>query len=103
MRLIRQGVVLALTLVIFGGLPLYAQQNVGGIVGTVTDPSGAVVPRATTSAVDQGTGLTSTTQTSSSGYFTFTSLPIGRYKVSVRAVGFQTYQRSDIPVVSGET
>ena len=81
----------------------YAQMNVGNIVGTITDPTGAVVPSAKLALVNQATQVTQETQTNASGFYTFKALPVGRYKLSVTLSGFQTYERPDIQVVSGET
>jgi carboxypeptidase family protein len=81
----------------------YGQMNVGSIVGTITDPTGAVVPSAKIILVNQGTQVTQETQTNASGFYTFKALPVGRYKLSVTLSGFQTYERPDIQIVSGET
>src|SRR5262245_11355043 len=83
-------------------MSLHAQMNVGTIVGTVTDSSGAVVPAVKLVAVNQGTQVTRETQTNSSGSYTFKALPVGRYNVTGTLAGFQTYERT-VQVVSGET
>jgi Carboxypeptidase regulatory-like domain len=90
-------------LILFPCLSLRSQMNVGGIVGTVTDTSGAVVPAAKVSAVNEGTTLAQTTVTNSTGSYVFNALPIGHYTVTVTASGFQTVKRISIQVVSGET
>jgi hypothetical protein len=89
--------------ILFCALALHAQMNVGNIVGTVTDSSGAVVPAANVLAVNQGTGLSLKTTTGSSGLYALNSVPIGQYELTVTLPGFETYQRPDIPVISGET
>jgi len=71
----------------------FAQQTSGGIVGTVTDPSGAVVPRATVTATNTDQGTTWTTQTNKVGNYNFPRLPAGDYKVKVQAKGFATAER----------
>ena len=66
-------------------------QNVvtGGISGTVTDPSGAVVPNATLTLKNTGTGETQTTTTGSTGLYNFPLLKPGAYTVSIAQSGFR--------------
>ncbi len=68
----------------------YAQGGANGtILGTVTDNSGAVVANAAVEVTNVATGVTSHTQTSSTGDFTAPYLTPGTYKVTVSAAGFQ--------------
>src|SRR5450755_4540397 len=60
----------------------------GDLVGTVTDPSGAVLPDATVSLKSNATGETRNTTTNSSGIYRFSLLNPGSYTVSVTAQGF---------------
>ena len=71
-----------------------AQETTGGLEGTVTDPSGAVVPGAHISLT--GTTLVGTKEgsTDSSGYYRFANLPPGTYTVKVTAKGFETLEQS---------
>ena len=66
-------------------------QNVvtGGISGTVTDPSGAVVPNATINLKSNSTGETQTTTTSTTGLFNFPLLKPGSYSVTIAQSGFK--------------
>jgi len=85
----------------FGALvvPLAAQVRItGGITGTVTDPSGAVIPGATVQLVDEGTGQTKETVTSGQGVFQFPDLNSGRYTVTVSLQGFQTAKYDKVVV-----
>jgi hypothetical protein len=66
-------------------------QNTGSILGSVTDPSGAVLPNASVTAADAEKGVTRTVQTSKSGEFSLTSLPVGTYILTVSVPGFQTF------------
>ncbi len=75
-----------------------AQTNEGSIAGNVLDQSGAVVPGATVTAKNTATGNTYTTTTTSSGSFTFPSVTLGTYDVTVTAPGFQTSQRQGVVV-----
>jgi Carboxypeptidase regulatory-like domain/TonB-dependent Receptor Plug Domain len=71
---------------------LFSQAGVASISGLITDPSGAVVPGVQVTAVNQATQLSRTTASDNSGYYTFTSLPIGKYNISVKQVGFDNRQ-----------
>jgi hypothetical protein len=67
-----------------------AQTVTGTITGTVTDPSGAVIPGAHIVAVNTDTGVNSSATSDSAGVYRIGFLPIGRYQVSVEATGFGT-------------
>src|SRR5262249_56719573 len=75
----------------------------GTILGTVTDPSGAVVTGANVTVKNVNTGLERTTQTSADGSYSVPELPIGTYTVTVTQSGFQTAVTREVDVdVSGE-
>jgi len=66
-------------------------QNVtGNIVGSVKDSSGASVPKATVTVVNQGTGIDFKTETNADGDYVAPGLPGGQYEVRVEAAGFRT-------------
>jgi Carboxypeptidase regulatory-like domain len=72
----------------------------GVILGTVTDPSGAAVPRATVRLVNADTGLVRTASTDSVGSFEFLAVPVGsNYRVEVEAKGFQKTSQSHITLL----
>ncbi len=75
----------------------------GAITGTVTDPSGAVVPGATITATNNATGLSVSQTSASAGEFTISPLDAGVYAIVVKAVGFETLQQQDVHVNSLET
>jgi len=82
---------------------LMAQTFRGTILGTVTDPSGAVVPGAKVVVRNVATGLERTTQTSADGSYSVSELPIGSYSVTVTQSGFQSSVTSGVAVdVAGE-
>src|SRR5262245_47736414 len=83
--------------------PVLCQQNVGSISGHVVDSSGAVIPNATVIALHKQTGVKREAVSTSAGIYTFRALQIGDYTITVSMAGFKTYERADIPVVSGET
>ena len=66
-----------------------AQQTSGGITGTVTDTTGALVTGATVTAVNDQTGLTRTETTSADGTYSFVNLPIGSYTLTFTHTGFR--------------
>jgi hypothetical protein len=82
--------------------PAFAQLTTADILGTVTDPSGAVVPNATITIINLGTNEQRTGQTSGSGDYTFTLLPVGHYSVTVKAPGFQSSVTKDLSVEAGD-
>ena len=81
-----------------GGLILHAQDT-GWITGTVTDPSGAAVPKATVNLMLRaGSRPIATTVTSAQGLFTLQSLRPVYYDLTVDAAGFQQYKLDNVKV-----
>src|SRR6202051_2679820 len=78
-----------------------AQTYRGAINGTVTDPSGAVIPSAEVKAKAQATDITRTTTTTSDGEFVFQDLPVGIYSVIVTASGFPEMAIDNVSVTQG--
>jgi len=74
----------------------------GAVSGTVTDPSGAVVPNTTVTLVDKGTGTTQTRITNSAGLYTFSLLQPGSYVLSVAHSGFMK-ESQPVEVTLGQT
>ncbi len=71
-------------------------QTTGVITGTVSDPSGAVVPNAAVVVKSTGTGEERRFETNSSGIYAAYALPVGRYDITVTAAGFKKAAHSDI-------
>ena len=88
--------VLAFLLVAVTGL--WAQTFRGTILGTVNDPSGAVVAGAKVTVKNIGTGLERSTETSADGSYSVPELPIGTYTVTVTQTGFQTFVARGVAV-----
>ena len=65
----------------------------GDIAGTITDPSGAVVPNAIVTLKSNDSGATQTRPTNSQGAYRFSLLSPGTYTISVSAPGFQKAQQ----------
>ena len=84
---------------LFGGWPLQAQMaSGGGIQGTVTDPSGAVVAKAQITATNTDTGVQLTRQSSGSGTYSVAPLQAGHYNVEVVAKCFQRLLQENITI-----
>jgi hypothetical protein len=82
---------LVLLLGLAGSSFLRAQNITGTIAGTVQDPTGAVIPNATVVATLGESNSPFTTATNNLGLYSFPTLPIGTYQLSVEAKGFKKY------------
>lgn len=69
--------------------PIWAQSDLASISGTVTDPSGALVPSAQISVISEATGAVHKTVTNASGFYTIPGIAPGHYTVAVDAPGFR--------------
>jgi len=77
------------------GLPLLAGVN-GTISGVVKDPTGATVPQAEVTITNVATNVSQAVRTNNLGVYSFLSLPVGQYRLEVKAAGFETYTQKDI-------
>jgi len=77
-------------------LAAVAQNSHGSITGQVTDPTGAIIPKAHVTATNTDTGYVSSVFTTAGGFYTAPELPPGPYKVTVEAPGFKSYLRTGI-------
>lgn len=91
----------ALLILLTLGASGYAQTFRGAINGSVTDPSGAVVPNAQVVAESTATGIAHSTVTTSDGQFVFQDLQLGMYKVTVTAGGFAVFTADSVAVTAG--
>jgi hypothetical protein len=73
---------------------LFSQSITASLQGRVSDKSGAVLPRASVSAINTDTGLTRTTISDDAGEYKIAQLPVGNYKVEVKAPSFQPQSRT---------
>ena len=83
---------------LIGATAAPAQTTTGAIVGTVMDPTGALVPSAAVTVTNMGTGSTFKATTDPSGNYVVTPLQVGRYSVAVVAAGFKRDVKSGIRV-----
>ncbi len=79
---------LLLALLLSLPLPIWAQAT-GTIVGTVTDPSGAVIPGAKVTATNVATAVSQSTVTTGAGTYTIPNLVVGTYNVAAEGQGFK--------------
>src|SRR5207249_9821340 len=84
-----------LILIVLGVAAAIAQTGSSNITGSVRDVNGAVVPGATVTAKNEATGVTSTQTTTDSGLYAFSSLPVGKYTITVEKQGFKTLQKTN--------
>ncbi|MBV8728751.1 MAG: carboxypeptidase regulatory-like domain-containing protein, partial [Acidobacteriia bacterium] len=83
--------VTAIICVILG--PAYGQSTFASLLGTVRDPSGAVVSKSLVTVENKGTSAKRETATDASGDYSVTNLEPGAYLVTITAPGFQTFVR----------
>jgi len=86
-----------------GSMRLSAQAVSGTLVGTVSDPSGAVIANAQVKIVLNGQSTVYTATTNESGNFTEPNLPSGTYSVTVTAPGFKKLLQQNIVVETNTT
>ena len=82
---------------------LQAQQTLGGITGTVVDPSGSAVPGVEVKATSEETKLERTAQSNAQGTYGLNDLPIGKYTVTFTLQGFSTERVPGILVQADRT
>ncbi len=87
-----------LVFILLAVVSLSAQTFRGTILGTVADPSGAVIAGAKVTVKNTGTGLERTTETSGDGSYSLPELPIGTYNVTITQQGFQTFLATGVTV-----
>src|SRR5258708_8487913 len=75
-----------------------AQSDRGTVTGTVSDPTGAAVPRAEVVAIEGSSGAEYKANTIDSGNFPIASVPAGAYDLTVTASGFKTYLQKGITI-----
>lgn len=78
-------------------------QGLGSIVGTVSDPSGAIISGANVTATEVGTGFTRTAITDSEGRYVLASLRPAPYDLKVEATGFRLFVRTGITLLADQT
>lgn len=88
---------------IYSPMPAAAQAVKGGLLGNVSDQSGAGLPGVTITITEQNTNVTSTAVANESGYYIFSNLKDGTYAVEAELAGFKKVLRRDIAVQVNST
>ncbi len=102
-RCLLLGVAIA-SLLLMAGQPLFAQSAAtAALTGTVTDPSGAVVPNVTVTITSADTGQVRTATTGTDGVYRFSLIPPGSYGVKFVASGFKVLEIPPIALNVTET
>ncbi len=83
--------------------PVGAQERFGGLTGTVTDTSGAVLPGTTVNIVNKGSGAVRSVVTSAEGLYNVQDLEPGRYGVTIELAGFAKAEVPDVAITLGKT
>ena len=95
--------VLLLSAALCMALPASAQQTLGGITGTVSDPTGSSIPGVLVTAVSAETKLVRTAKTNAEGTYQLNDLPIGTYTLTYVLSGFSTEKIPGIVVQADRT
>jgi hypothetical protein len=81
---------------------LFAQDTSGGLRGKVTDPSGAVIPQATVTAVSPS-GAKASATSGPQGAYEIKGLAVGSYTVTTQAKGFAVSTEQNVAITAGQT
>ncbi len=77
---------------------LFGQFDTAEVLGAVRDPSGAAIPKANVTLLNQDTGIQARATTDDNGFFDFFNVRVGRYTVTVEHAGFSKFTAADITV-----
>ena len=94
----RQVLSTVVLLVCLASAHLFAQFETAEVLGTVRDPSGAVIANAAVTLTNQATAVQSKVVTGENGEFDFFNVQVGRYTVTVEHTGFVKLTTSDVTV-----
>src|SRR5438874_7414115 len=89
-------------LILASGAAVWSQTVQGVITGTVTDPTGAVVPNAAVTITNVGTNISQSTTTGSDGSYRFPLVPPGTYTVEIKAANFAEVRTTGIVVEASQ-
>ncbi|HZQ53691.1 MAG TPA: carboxypeptidase regulatory-like domain-containing protein [Bryobacteraceae bacterium] len=88
---------------LFLATSLASAQGFATIVGTVTDPSGAVIAGAKVTVTDPATGVTRQESTNQQGYFVVSTLRPSTYEVAISATGFADFKQTGVRLLADQT
>jgi len=93
---------LAILILAMVSLPFLAYGQTATIVGTITDPSGAVVPNVTITITHVDTGRVTVFTSNDAGQYVAPDIPIGNYTVKASVTGFKVAERTGIVLNTSE-
>ncbi len=94
---------LAFFALLFCAIVAWTQTERGGIRGTISDQTGAVVPGAQVTATHIATGVATSTISTSAGTYSLPALPLGTYRVAANRTGFKNLVRENVVVDAAST
>ncbi len=102
--MMRTGRIITCLLLFYVGLvtPGSAQVNTASVTGLVTDPNRAAIANASVMMKNKSTSVETSSMTDSSGYYTFASLPVGAYTLTVETPGFKKAIHENINLEVGQ-
>jgi hypothetical protein len=92
--------ILSAALVALLSVCAWSQTQLATVSGSITDPSGAVVPGVSVTIAGQDTGLKRNTLTDAAGEYRFAGLPTGNYSLRIEKTGFQSQVREGVELTS---
>src|SRR5215216_3488710 len=78
------------------------QVNTASLTGLVADSTGGVLGNAVVTAKNKATNVENSAKTDSSGYYTFASLPVGKYTLTVELQGFKKAVQEEVVLEVGQ-
>lgn len=93
----------AILLIPMFSIPVFAQTSRGTVSGTVTDPTGAVVPSATVQLTNTATGVVRTGATNNVGNYRFDAVDLGSYNLKISLQGFKSFVSQAVGVEANRT
>jgi len=96
-------VTMALGLAFCPALHAQSMSTTASLSGTVSDPAGARIPKATVKLTNPEQGITRAITTGSAGDFSFALLPVGTYTLEATAPGFKTTKQAGIVLNIGDS
>jgi hypothetical protein len=97
------GLSTAAAAVLLSSFAASAQNTLGTLSGTITDPTGAAVPNSTLTLTNNQTAAVRTTTSNAAGNYSFAALPIGSYTLSATSTGFNTEKVDNVVVQADRT
>ena len=98
-----EGLILLVFMFLCVPSPAGAQTVTGTIQGTVADSTGSVLPGVSIQIKNQDTGAARALTTNDQGFYSATFLPVGRYSVTAKLIGFGTIVRDAVDVGLNQT